>query len=68
MCNAERWLKDLVKALKDESVIAALTAIFESFLNNVLKKVNDLQEENAELRKALVAARQTNDTLFNLRR
>ena len=61
MAPAKIAAKDLVKALKDESVIAAFTSMFESFLHNVLKKVNDVQEENVELRKALVAARQTID-------
>ena len=61
MTLAKIAAEDLVKALKDESVIAALTSMFESFLNNVLKMVNGLQEENVELGKALVAARQTID-------
>ena len=61
MAPAKTTSEDLVKDLKYESVIAAFTSMFESFLSNVLKKVNDVQEENVELHQALVAARQTID-------
>ena len=49
MAPAKIAEEDLVKDFKDESLIAAFTSMFESFLNNVLKTLNDLQEENVEL-------------------
>ena len=57
MAPAKKAAEDLVKALKDKSVIAA--SMFESFLNIVLKKANNLQEETDEIRKDHVAARQS---------
>ena len=71
MAPAKIAAEDLLKAIKDESVIAAFTSMFEWFLNNVLKKVNDVQEENVELRKALLWSqfvKLLTNTLLNLRR
>ena len=61
MAPAQIAAEDLVNALKDESVIAAFTLMFESLLNNVLMNVNHLQEENVELHTNKIAARQTID-------
>ena len=44
---------DLIKALQDESVQKAITALFDNRLDQILSRMDDLLKENTHLRQCL---------------